>query len=534
MNTSDYDAKINVLLSDTNTYKKIKSDPTKSFQIKNNALIKKLLNNKHLSETEAKKLTIHNAVAPKIYGLPKLHKTNIPLRPIVSSIQSPFYNLSKYLSNCLSKITGKNDYYIKDSFTFKQYIDTLQIPPNYKLVSLDVVSLYTNIPNDILPIILQKRWNELKEHTTLTYQEFTECINLTLNNNYLQFKDNFFQQIDGCAMGSPISSTIAQIVMEYLEESVLKKIDFDVLFFKRYVDDCLAAVPENKINHLLQAFNEFHQKLQFTSEIELDNKINFLDLTIYRQQTTNYLKTKWYTKDTWSGRYLNFNSHHPNSQKNSVIIGLVDRAIALTSPEFRPETLKKVKETLELNHFPKYLVRKIIKQRTYIYYNKENKNKNKTPKNTYIALPYINGLSEKIKNILSKQNITVCHKSYNLLGSLYTNLKSKVPTKKKSNVVYSIPCLNCPKKYIGMTTQYLENRINGHKYTKNASTALHKHEHATNHEFNFKNTKIIDKDKNYYKLSIKEMIHIKKEKHAVNDKQDVKGLSQMYHNLIFN
>lgn len=42
-----------------------------------------------------------------------------------------------------------------------------------------------------------------------------------------------------------------------------------------------------------------------------------------------------------------------------------------------------------------------------------------------------------------------------------------------------------------MTTQYLDNRINGHKYTKNASTALHKHETNEKYEFDFQNTKII-------------------------------------------
>jgi hypothetical protein len=83
-----------------------------------------------------------------------------------------------------------------------------------------------------------------------------------------------------------------------------------------------------------------------------------------------------------------------------------------------------------------------------------------------------------------------------------------------------------------MTTQYLENRINGHKYTKNASTALHKHESKEKHEFNFSNAKILDKDPNYNKLLFKEMIYIKKEKNIVNDKKDIQNLSQIYNNLI--
>ena len=535
MNTTDYNNKMDDLLNDSTTYKKIRNDPTNIYQTKNNTFIKKIISKKQLSDIEAKNLMIHNAVAPKIYGLPKLHKPNIPLRPIVSSIQSPFYKLSKYLSQCLTKITYKNEYYIKDSFCFKEFITKIKIPKHFKLVSLDVTSLYTNIPIELITIIIKKKWDLLKNHTTLSQEIFIEAINLTLNNNYFQYKDIFYQQLNGCAMGSPISSTVAQLVMEYLEESVITNLNIPILFFKRYVDDCITAIPEDQISNVLTAFNSFHQKLQFTSEIEHENKINFLDLTIIKNQDNEELKTKWFTKDTWSGRYLNYNSHHSTAQKNSVIIGLTDRALALTSAEFRPQTLKKVRKTLKENNFPTKQINKIIKQRTFKFYNKAIVNKtsdlNNTPKK-YIAMPYTHELSEKIKYILKKYDIIVCHKTQNMLSSLFTPLKSKVNKKKKSNVIYSIPCLNCPKKYIGMTTQYLENRLNGHKYTKNASTALHKHEKNEKHEFHFNNTKILTQDSNYQKLLIKEMIEIKKDNHVVNDKQDINNLSQIYHNLI--
>lgn len=533
MNSSEYDKKMNDLLNDKKTYKKLRTDSTTTLQNKNNIFIKKILNKKELSEVEAKKLIIHNAVAPKIYGLPKLHKHGVPLRPIVSCIQSPLYNLSKYLSNCLSNVTGKNEYFIKDSFSFKTFIDNIKIPNNYKLISLDVVSLYTNIPNDIITDIIKHKWQQIKEHTTLSCNSFIEGLNLTLNNNYFQYKTDFYQQLDGCAMGSPISSTVAQLVMEFVEENVLQKLDFDILFFKRYVDDCLTAIPENKTTDILNAFNKFHKKLKFTSEIEEQDKINFLDLTLLRDKKNNSLKTKWYTKPTWSGRYLNYNSQHPKNQKNSVVIGLIDRAITLTSPEHRPEILKKVKETLLNNNFPLKLINKITKQRTFKFYNSDSKNPETINNNRYIAMPYTNELSEKLKYILSKHNIIVCHKAQNLLANLYTPLKSKVQKKKKSNVVYAIPCLNCPKKYIGMTTQYLDSRLNGHKYTKNASTALHKHEKDLNHEFNFAETKILSQDTNYHKLVIKEMYHIKKDNNTVvNDRQDIRNLSQIYCNLI--
>lgn len=74
--------------------------------------------------------------------------------------------------------------------------------------------------------------------------------------------------------------------------------------------------------------------------------------------------------------------------------------------------------------------------------------------------------------------------------------------------------MNCPKKYIGMTTQYVNGRLRGNNYTKNTTTALYKKENEK-YEFNFTDTK--------YKL-VTEMIHIEIEKNAVNDILDINNL----------
>lgn len=89
--------------------------------------------------------------------------------------------------------------------------------------------------------------------------------------------------------------------------------------------------------------------MQCTCKDEENNYLIFLDLTKIRD-TTNKLKSKWYTKPTSSGRYLNYNSNHPQNQKISVMIGLTDRVISLTSPEYRKETLKTVQDILLNNH----------------------------------------------------------------------------------------------------------------------------------------------------------------------------------------
>ena len=68
--------------------------------------------------------------------------------------------------------------------------------------------------------------------------------------------------------------------------------------------------------------------MKFTVELESNNKINFLDMTIERRNNT--VTTFWYRKSVASGRYINFFSHHPNSQKIAVIYSLIDKAITLS------------------------------------------------------------------------------------------------------------------------------------------------------------------------------------------------------------
>ena len=92
-----------------------------------------------------------------IYGLPKLHKNNIPLRPIVSTVGSPTYKLSKFLSNILTNILGNTEHHFKDSGDFHNFIKYKTIPKNYTLISFDVVSLYTNISTGLAVNVIKEK-----------------------------------------------------------------------------------------------------------------------------------------------------------------------------------------------------------------------------------------------------------------------------------------------------------------------------------------------------------------------------------------
>ncbi|KYQ53742.1 hypothetical protein ALC60_07325 [Trachymyrmex zeteki] len=74
--------------------------------------------NKQLLKLESDTVISTDGLLPRVYGLPKIHKPDCPLRIIVSSIDSPLYALATFLHNILFKTIPKADSYIKNSFQF--------------------------------------------------------------------------------------------------------------------------------------------------------------------------------------------------------------------------------------------------------------------------------------------------------------------------------------------------------------------------------------------------------------------------------
>ena len=83
---------------------------------------------------------------PCIYGLPKIHKQGTSIRPIVSSINSVTYNISKYLASILGTMVGNTPHHIQNSQDFAKKVCHLKLQPEETMVSHDVISLFTCIP----------------------------------------------------------------------------------------------------------------------------------------------------------------------------------------------------------------------------------------------------------------------------------------------------------------------------------------------------------------------------------------------------
>ena len=98
-----------------------------------------------ISDSTYKMLDNSDGLCPRFYGLPKIHKPGIPLRPIVSFVNSPTSAISGYLARILSPVVGNTDYTVKNSCEFGDFIKDKTLNACEDLVSFDVVSLFTKI-----------------------------------------------------------------------------------------------------------------------------------------------------------------------------------------------------------------------------------------------------------------------------------------------------------------------------------------------------------------------------------------------------
>lgn len=102
-----------------------------------------------------------------MYGMPKIHKANHPLRPIVSNCGSITYRAAKYLAGVLNPLVGKNGYSVANLKELAVKLKDLEIPPPQKLVSYDVTALFTSVPADRA---LAQRETEIRHRPILAHR----------------------------------------------------------------------------------------------------------------------------------------------------------------------------------------------------------------------------------------------------------------------------------------------------------------------------------------------------------------------------
>jgi hypothetical protein len=545
----DYEEGMYTLLNDRNNYKPTQSDPTKTIAGKSNKFINKLYQKNIIDKNEKFKMTVNNAIPPKIYGLVKTHKPNVSkdniiLRPVVSYIGSPLYQLSGYLGRILSK-SLQGTFNVKNSYEFHKAISNKNVPAGFVLASFDVVSLFTCIPQEFLLECIDLKWENISKHTNMDIDTFKEAVELCLKDSFFVYNGKFYYQISGTPMGAPISSALANLAMEVMLEKITDLLPFELPFLYIFVDDILTAIPEAITDETLEIFNAINGKIQFTIELEHNRQIPFLDLKLTHEED-GCISTEFYQKPSASGRILNFLSNHSAALKTNTAIGLIKRIYTFSSGKPEAQKRETAFNILHNNKFPKSLIHKLICE----YKNKRPVNSQNSNSHSEItplpatSIRYIQGLTERIcqKIRMYNKNLVISTPPDRSLQCFFTKLKDKTPDELLSQLIYSIPCSMCLLCYIGLTwKQYFDTRIVQHDRQQRRvlrgenctnKTAITEHVLKDQHQFDFSRAKIIDKSRNYHRLKVLEMLHISSNEHSCNFRSDVSNTIQQYQSLI--
>ena len=546
INKEEYTNKINEILNDENKFKIINEDITKlvhKLEGKVNRFLKGIKNANIISNEEYNQLTPTGTTPGILYGLPKVHKENYPMRPILSAINTHTYNMSKFIIPLISN-WSRNEYTINDSFSFVNEIK-YKINNNYYMASFDIESLYTNIPLiETINIILQLAFtNNNKFHNFKKFQ-FKKLLELSLLDTHFLFNNNLYKQINGLAMGQPVAPVMANIFLCYHERKWLENCppEFKPIIYKRYIDDSFLLFREkHHIDLFLNYLNNCHNCIKFTKEVEKENCLNFLDIKITKNN--NKFSTSIYRKPTFTGLTMNFQSFAPLKYKINLIKTLIHRAFSISSSylNFHQE-VEFLKNLLINNGFKLSIILKQIRKFLEKQYSTLKIYSTVPKQEIYLKLPFYGNesyiikkkLQNLIRNYYPQVNLKVILTS-NFRIKNYFNFKDKAPDTVQSLVVYKYICNRCNSVYVGKTSRHLSTRISEHigisfrtgiPLTSPPFSQIRSHiEESQNTHQNYRITKeqfkIIAKAPSNYDLTIKESIFIKLSKPNLNNMDSI-------------
>ncbi len=481
MNRSDYIEKMDPILNDTAHFKKIDSDPTPKWEkALNKFLLNKLRKPGLIKNKLYRFLRSSDSRTPKLYGLPKVHKEGVPLRPIVSAVRTFSYNVGKLLVWILGPYMTDCDSYVKNSAEFASFLASVK--PGYsRQASFDVKSLFTNVPvNEAVDLALELIDRDDNARFPLPSNHLRKLFEFATSHCAFQFEDSFYLQIDGLSMGNPLAPPLAHLFMIKIEKRALNIGLRIFLTWKRYVDDIYVRLRKRdflQLDNITERLNQVHPSIEFTAEPEEAGRLNFLQVSI-QKETGNHSEysTSVYRKPTHTNLYLRWDSAHPDSQKLGSFHSLLWNAKRICSSLV---AYKKEKQFLlalfrDDMGYPENRLLHIIYKVEHPLAHPKPKKEGSIP----LVPPYVKGVSEKIARAWKttarehglKQDTTVGYQAMSKLKSLLVKPYSPDPP---GQCIYSAVCKKCGESYLGETGLSLSTRLTHHSRDKNSAVKRH-------------------------------------------------------------
>ena len=531
MDKESYLSKMDEILQDTRKFQRLQKDPTENVKKRINNLIKKANSNSAFFST-----VIGDYRPGYCYGTVKTHKPGNPLRPIISQVTTPTYQVAKKLNAILTPYVPT----CRSVQSATEFIDLLHTaPPCNNIASLDVESLFTNVPVDeTIDIIIKRVYHSNQPALDIPEDVLRSLLHTcTKEAPFLSHRGELYRQIDGVAMGSPLGVLFANIYMAAVEEKTFQDNPPSGIY-ARYIDDIFVTTnTDNEVTTMISALQS-NSCLRFTSEHSLEGRLPFLDIDI-KKEGGNF-STKVFTKATNIGRCLNARGECPATYKKSVVASYVNRALTHCSTwaETHKE-LDRVRQLLTNNGYPDRLIEEVIRQKLDKYAAPAQKN---IQERHTIVIYHQNTFHEKykeecnaIQSIIKRgvfpltENADIKLRIYckpNLTRSLVmrNSTAPRLPKEATTNVVYRFTCpescCDSSRSYIGRTSTTLRRRL---QYHRNQGSIFQHYTEAHNMrpplQKLIEGTSILHREANFRKLQIAEAVAITYQRPSINVQQ---------------
>ena len=158
----------------------------------------------------------------RLYGLAKVHKVNTPLKSVLCLPSSSYYNLNKVLAKFFEKIEGAN--IETNSLDARESLESINLEPNKTLISLDVKSLYTNVPlKEAIDIALRKLY-EQDEPPSVARKTMKRLLNMAVSQVHFKCNETWYVQKDGLAKGASLAVILANLWLKQYETALSRDI----------------------------------------------------------------------------------------------------------------------------------------------------------------------------------------------------------------------------------------------------------------------------------------------------------------------
>ena len=226
---------------------------------------------------------------------------------------------------------------------------------------------------------------------------------------------------------------------------------------------------------------------------------------------------KVYRKATHTNKYLAFDSHHPVQHKRSVVSTLMRRANTIPSSEaLKTEETSNVQDSLQVNGYPTKFIESAAQPRS------GPRSHHPDPAGLAVV-PYVQGISDRIKRTLQHFNIRTAFKPIRTLDSVFKKPKDRPSEEKIAGIVYRVECKDCDFSYIGESKQCWASRRVEHDPARAASkeSAIRQHAERTTHDIYPRYGQILERNETNYKRRIfLESLHSNIDKHSVNERME--------------